>query len=99
MKRRIRELLMLWGLLVLLGAVALAGSFLPLPRNARLLLVLPCLAMVALIACGFMDLRRGGMLSQIFAMAALFWLCVLLGLGAMDPMTRQVYPAGITVPG
>ncbi len=92
MTRRVRNVLLLWLLLVALGAAAFGGSFLPIPSSARPLLILPGIAMAAVIGFGFMELRRSDPLAPILALAALFWLSVLLGLGTMDPMTRQVYP-------
>ena len=41
----------------------------------------------------FMDVRRGPALVRFFAIAGLFWLAILLGLGMVDPLTRAVYPA------
>jgi hypothetical protein len=37
---------------------------------------------------------RGSVLVRGFAVAALFWLIVLLGLGSLDTMTRNVFPVG-----
>ncbi|MBN8900247.1 MAG: hypothetical protein BGO51_14070 [Rhodospirillales bacterium 69-11] len=97
-----RHLLWMWLALVALGACAFGGAFLPLPAGLRPLLMLPSLVMVAILALGFMEVRRGGALPGAFALAAIFWLFVLLGLGSADPLTRRVYPAdqgGASVPG
>ena len=97
--RRARNIVLMWGLLLLLGATAFGCSFLPLSRDTRLLLILPDVAMAVIIAVGFMEVRRGGTLSIAFSIAALFWLFVLLGLGTLDPLTRLLYPAALTLPG
>jgi len=55
-------------------------------------------AMVGVAAFGFMDLRQEGVVVWLFAAAALLWLIILLGLGALDPMTRTLYPTVIAVP-
>lgn len=89
-----RHLLWMWLALVVLGACAFGGAFLPVPADLRPLLMLPSLVMVAILALGFMEVRRGGVLPGAFALAAIFWLFVLLGLGSTDPLTRRVYPAG-----
>jgi hypothetical protein len=78
--------------LLLLGAAELAASYLPLPRSWRPLVMLPAMLMVVILAIGFMEVRRGTVLVRAFALAGLFWLLVLLGLGSADPLTRKEYP-------
>jgi hypothetical protein len=39
----------------------------------------------------FMQVGRGPTIVRLFAVAALVWLSVLLGLGSLDPMTRIEY--------
>jgi cytochrome c oxidase subunit 4 len=99
MSGRIHRLVLLWLLLILLGATAFGGTFLPLPHTWRVLLLLPSIVMALVVAIGIMEIRRSGTLAMAFAVAGLFWLGVLLSLGAMDPLTRQVYPVGLTIPG
>lgn len=99
MNKRARNIVLMWLVLVLLGAIAFGCSFIPMGRDWRIVLILPSVVMAAVIAIGFMEIRRSGALSLAFSVAALFWLCVLLGLGSMDPLTRHVYPAGLTIPG
>lgn len=102
MTARMRHLIWLWLALLLLGACAFGGAFVPLPTGLRPLLMLPSLVMVGILAVGFMEVRRGGVLPAAFAIAAMFWLFVLLGLGSADPLTRRVYPAlqgGASLPG
>lgn len=97
MTRRVRNVLLLWLLLVCLGVAAFGGSFLAIPHGLRPLLMLPSVGMALVIGFGFMEVRKGGVLSRAFALAALFWLCILLGLGTMDPMTRQVHATTATL--
>ncbi|MBV9757335.1 MAG: hypothetical protein JO047_09800, partial [Alphaproteobacteria bacterium] len=52
--------------------------------------------MVLLVGFFFMRVRQAGRLARFFALAALFWLLVLLGLGSIDPMTRTVFPVTVT---
>lgn len=86
------RLFRIWLLLVVLGGTEFAVSCLPLPRSLRPLVILPGVVMVATVAIGFMEVKRGIVLVRAFAVAALFWLLVLLGLGSADPLTRTDYP-------
>jgi uncharacterized membrane protein len=95
----VRRAIVHWLALLLIASAMFAGAWLPLPPAVRPLLLLPSIGMAALIATGFMRLPAGGVLSWGFAVAALFWLGVLLSLASIDPLTRRVYPAGVTVPG
>ncbi len=52
------------------------------------------LTMAALVALTFMRLGKGRGLVPVFAVAGMFWLCVLLGLGTLDPFTRHDIPVG-----
>jgi hypothetical protein len=80
-------------LLLLLGA-EVAMSRLNLPREARPVVLIPALAMIGVVLAGFMRLGRGSVLVRGFAVAALVWLIVLLGLGSLGTMTRNVFPVG-----
>jgi hypothetical protein len=53
--------------------------------------MLPGAFMIVTVAVGFMEVKRGIVLVRVFAVAALFWLLVLLGLGSVDPLTRTDY--------
>jgi dolichol kinase len=46
-------------------------------------------AMAAIVALTYMRLVRQRDVSAAFALAAVFWLLVLLGLGSLDPATRR----------
>jgi cytochrome c oxidase subunit IV len=88
MKAHFRNLLMTWLLLLVLLAAELGTSFLPLPRSARPLILIPVALMVAAVGAIFMQVGRGPQVVRLFAAAGLLWLTILLGLGSLDPMTR-----------
>ena len=96
MMRMARPIAAVWLALVLLFALELAGAFTGWGRAVGGLLLVPAAAMVLLVGLFFMRVRAAGRLAPFFALAALFWLLVLLGLGSIDPMTRTVYPVTVT---
>lgn len=55
---------------------------------------LVALAMVAVVVVFFMRLPKGSPLMKIFALAGVFWLCLLLGLGSVDFLTRHDHGVG-----
>jgi len=87
-----RQLLLCWIGLLLLAAVQFGCAALRFDRSYRPLLLLPSLIMAALVALQFMRVQHGIAIVRVFAVAGLFWLTILLGLGMMDPMTRAIYP-------
>ena len=82
------HLVVLWLTLLALGAIELGLSFLPWEPGARPLVILPAMAMIVVVAVGFMNVTKGPTIVRAFAIAALFWLLVLLGLGSVDVLTR-----------
>ncbi len=64
------------------------ASTLPLARSWRPLIMIPAVLMVLVVAIGLMEVRRGIVIVRAFAVAAMFWLFVLLALGSADPLTR-----------
>ncbi|MBV9735538.1 MAG: hypothetical protein JO209_06475 [Acidisphaera sp.] len=96
MRQVVRPLLPVWLGLLALFAVELGTAFLPLGHAFAGLILLPAAAMVGLVGFGFMRLGRYGAIARCFALAAVFWLLVLLGLGSMDPFTRTEYPVRVT---
>jgi len=99
MSRAHRQALLCWLGLLLLGATEFGVSFIHFDRALRPLLMLPALAMVALVGLVFMRVRSGVAVVRGFALAGLLWLLLLLGLGSMDPMTRTAYVVqGIDLP-
>ncbi len=91
MNPRSRHLLLAWGLLIALLAIEFGASFLPLDRAARPLILIPAALMLAVVSVAFMEVRRGPETIRLCAAAGLLWLCILLGLGSLDPMTRVNY--------
>jgi len=92
MSREHRHILFCWLALLGLGALQCSAAFLPLLPTWRPLLLLPSLGMVALVAVMFMGVRKAPSIARGFAIAALFWLTILLGLAMIDPLTRTMYP-------
>jgi len=88
---RSRHLLLAWGLLIALLAIEFGASFLALDRTARPLILIPAALMIAVVSVTFMELRQGPEPIRLFFAAGLLWLCILLGLGSLDPMTRINY--------
>jgi cytochrome c oxidase subunit 4 len=90
-RAELKPLLCAWLLLIVLGCVEFVASYLHLPREFRPLIMVPGVLMVVAVALAFMEVRRGPVLVRAFAVAGLFWLLVLLGLGSADPLTRTDY--------
>ena len=85
------RLVLLWLALLALGAIEFGLSFLPLIRLARPLVILPAIPMIVVVAVGFMNVTKGPAIVRAFAVTALFWLLILLGLGSIDALTRIDY--------
>ncbi len=86
------RLLLGWLLLIFLGVLQFAASYLPMGRSWRPLVMIPGVLMVVTVAIVFMEVGKGPAIVRGFAVAAMFWLIVLLGLGSADPLTRTDYP-------
>ena len=91
MTAHFRNLLVTWVLLLVLLAAEFGASFLPLARSARPLILILVVLMVAAVGTMFMQVWRRPTIVRLFAVTALVWLSVLLGLGSLDPMTRIEY--------
>ena len=87
-----RQLLLCWIGLILLAAIEFGCSWIQFNPSHRPVLLIPALTMVALVAIMFMRVRSGVEIVRVFAVAGLFWLTIMLGLGMMDAMTRAMYP-------
>jgi cytochrome c oxidase subunit IV len=98
MPPRLLRLLLAWVLLLVLLGIEFGASFLPLAPWSRVLILLPALAMAAIVGIVFMEVGRGPVVARGFAAAGLFWLVVLLGLGSMDPLTRTDYHTTVVHP-
>jgi len=78
--------LLVWFVLaLLLGTECLMGQFTATAWWAPAV----GLVMAALVAATYMRLLRTGGLAMIFALAGVFWLAVMMGLGGLDPVTRH----------
>ena len=90
-RRRIRLMRtwLLWLLLLVLAAIEFGVGHLKGGGGATPFIGL---LMAVLVAVGFMRLREAPGLAAVFALAGVFWICVLMGLGSMDPATRHDIP-------
>ena len=75
-----------WFALLLLFGVELLFASIPALRGVPPFIGM---AMAALVALTFMRLGSSRGLEPVFAVAGLFWLCIMIGLGTMDPFTRR----------
>jgi cytochrome c oxidase subunit IV len=98
MTPRFRRLWLTLALLLVLLAIEFGASFLPLDRSARPLVLIPAVLMVGVVGTIFMEVGRGPEIIRLFAVAALLWLSILLGLGSLDPMTRIEYQVQAAYP-
>jgi cytochrome c oxidase subunit IV len=95
MGARLRQLTLAYGSLLLLLAFEIWISFQPFDRALRPLIIAPTALMCGVIALFFMELYRSRELERLFGIAALLWLAILLGLGALDPLTRVNHVVGV----
>jgi len=86
------RLLLAWAALMALWGIEFGCSFLQFDRSLRPILVFPAIMMAGVVAIAFMRVRTGPAVVRGFAIAGLFWVTILLGLGTADPLTRAVYP-------
>jgi len=82
------RVLIAWALLIFLGCIEFFAADLPFERPWRPLIMVPGVLMVLVVAIALMEVRKGPVIVRAFAVAALFWLLVLLALGSADPLTR-----------
>ena len=85
------RLLLAWFALILLWGLEFGVSFIDMPPSLRPVLLVVAFAMLAFVALYFMHLGRGPILVRGFAVVAIFWMIVLIGLGSIDPLTRAQY--------
>lgn len=85
------RLLLAWFALILLWGLEFGVSFINMPPSLRPVLLVVAFAMLAFVAFFFMHLGRGPILVRGFAVVAIFWMIVLIGLGSIDPLTRAQY--------
>ncbi|HEY7089201.1 MAG TPA: hypothetical protein VH518_13985 [Tepidisphaeraceae bacterium] len=85
------RLLLGWLALILLWALEFGASFIDMPAQLRPILLVAAAGMVAVVAFIFMNVDRGPIIVRGFAVMAIFWMIVLIGLGSMDPLTRAQF--------
>lgn len=90
MIRGLLRLDLIWVLLMAGAEFAVSG--LRMAPGVRPVLLAFAPAMVAIVAFGFMNLARAPTIAKGFAVATVFWLIVLFGMGSMDALTRTWYP-------
>lgn len=83
-----RALLGAWLALLLLLAMTVALSYVPLGSFNGVIALLIAATKTTIVAAIFMELRHRDARTYIFAGAGLFWLGIMLWLGMMDFMTR-----------
>jgi cytochrome c oxidase subunit 4 len=96
MMRIVGPIAAVWLVLLVLFGLELGGSFAHVGHVYGGFLIVPGGLMVLLIGIFFMHVGRAGRLSSFVALAGLFWLLVLLGLGSLDPMTRTNFTVTYT---
>ena len=82
---------LVWLLLLALLAAEFLLARLP---GTRGLVPFIGIGMAALVALTYMRLGNSQGLTPVFAVAGVFWLCVMLGLGSLDSFTRHDIPVG-----
>jgi hypothetical protein len=87
-----------WVALILLWGAEFGISFIHMPSPMRPVILIISAAMIALIAVFFMHVGHGPAVVRGFAVMAIFWMIILIGLGSMDPMTRVQYFTAIYHP-
>ncbi len=83
---RIGATLLVWILLLVLLVIEVEVAKLPAGSVAAAFIGI---GMAAVVAMTFMRLPSAPKTAAIFALAGLFWLCIMLGVGSMDSATRQ----------
>lgn len=85
------RLTVVWLVLLAIAGAEYLVSTVNMPLGVRPVILVFAVTMVVLIAIFFMHLLRAPMIAKGFAVAGVFWLIVLLGLGMMDPLTRHLW--------
>lgn len=83
---RTRSTILVWLLLLVLLVIEIGAAMLP---GGNVAAVLIGLGMAILVAMTFMRLPSAPGTAAIFALAGAFWLCIMMGLGSVDPATRR----------
>jgi cytochrome c oxidase subunit 4 len=89
---RLRPVILTWLSLLVLLAVEFFARTLPVGGTAAPFIGL---AMVIIVSMTFTRLPSAPGVASAFALAGVFWLAVLMGLGSLDPATRHDIPLAI----
>lgn len=92
MIRQLVTLTIVWAFLMAVAGGEFLVSGMEMDMANRPVLLFFAGIMVLTVALMFMHLRKAPMVARGFAVAAVFWLIVLFGLGSMDALTRDWYP-------
>lgn len=92
------RLLFGWIALMLLWGLEFGLSFVHMSPSIRSVLLIVAAGMVLVVGLVFMHVGRGPTIVRGFAVVAIFWIIVLLGLGSMDPLTREQYSTRVDYP-
>ncbi len=92
MIRQLMKLTLAWVFLMAVAGAQFVVSGMQMQMANRPLLLLLAAVMVVGVGFMFMHLNRAPMVAKGFAVAAMFWLIVLFGMGTMDALTRSWYP-------
>ena len=92
MTRSLVKLTLVWVFLMAIAGAEFVVSGARMEMANRPVLLCFAGVMVVTIAFAFMHLGRAPMIAKGFAVAAIFWLIVLFGMGSMDALTRNWYP-------
>ncbi len=92
MTRDLVKLTLIWAFLMAVAGGEWLVSGIHMRSENRAVIFLFSFLMVFTIGMGFMRLPKAPTIAIGFAVAGMFWLIVLLGLGSMDALTRNWYP-------
>jgi hypothetical protein len=89
--RPVGRLALAWVFLLAVAGVEFVVSGIPMPIADRPVLFVLAIVMIFTIGMVFMRAGKAPIIARGFAVAAMFWLIVLLGLGSMDMLTRHMW--------
>lgn len=92
MIRSLIKLTLSWAFLMAVAGGEFVVSGMQMHMANRPVLLFFAATMVATVGFMFMHLGKAPMVAKGFAVAAMFWLIVLFGMGSMDALTRNWYP-------
>lgn len=92
MTRTLVKLALAWLLLLAIAGGEFVVSGVHMHMANRPVLMFFAAVMVVTVGFMFMNLSSAPMVAKGFAVAAMFWLIVLFGMGTMDALTRVWYP-------